>query len=450
MKNARQVALDILDRLQRGDQPLDYWLEKAEPQIAELKRPDRALVHALVYGTLRWKGRLDFIIDQLAQKPAKIDPLVRTILEMALFQMNHLDRVPDSAAVHTAVDLAKTNGRKWAAGFVNGLLRRSAATPDPIRWPGEKAAPHEALSVEQALPAWLTRRWIERYGLDQARLLSGAINTIPLVTLRTNTLKTDRDELMQRIETEAQTVKATRYSREGIQIASLARPLGQWPAYRNGWFQVQDEAAQLVTHLLAPVPGETVWDACAGLGTKTAHIAQLMNNQGTVLASDVHPHRLAQLTDDMQRLGIAIVTPRIMDLIGISADATLPLFDRILIDAPCSGLGVLQKNPDGKWRVSEADISRSAARQVAILDRVAARLRPGGRLVYAVCSFEPEENEGVIEAFLQKHPEFAIDIPKIAGTPQANRFITPQGFFKTMPYVENMDGFFAALLIKVS
>lgn len=448
MKNARQVALDILDHLQRGDQPLDYWLEKAEPQIAELKRPDRALVHALVYGTLRWKGRLDFIIDQLAQKPAKIDPLVRTILEMALFQLNHLDRIPDSAAVHTAVDLAKTNGRKWAAGFVNGLLRRSAAVPSPIRWPEEKEAPHELLSVEQALPYWLARRWIERYGLAQARLLGSAINTIPRVTLRTNTLKADRSDLMRRIEAEAQTVAATRYSPEGIQIASLARPLRQWPAYQDGWFQVQDEAAQLVSHLLAPVPGETVWDACAGLGTKTAHLAQLMNNQGVILASDVHPHRLAQLKDDMQRLGIAIVTPRIMDLTGISTDATLPEFDRILVDAPCSGLGVLQKNPDGKWRVSEADISRSAQRQTAILERMAPRLRPGGRLVYAVCSFEPEENEGVIEAFLQKHPEFAIDIPKIAGTVQANRFITPQGYSKTLPHLEGMDGFFAAVLIK--
>ena len=448
MKNARQVALDILDRLQRGDQPLDYWLEKAEPQIAELKRQDRALVHALVYGTLRWKGRLDFIIDQLAQKPAKIDPLVRTILEMALFQMNHLDRVPDSAAVHTAVDLAKTNGRKWAAGFVNGLLRRSTTAPDPIRWPGEKAAPHEALSIEIALPAWLTRRWTERYGLDQARLLGSAINTIPRVTLRTNTLKTDRSDLMRRIQAEAQTVAATRYSPEGIQIASLARPLSQWPAYRDGWFQVQDEAAQLISHLLAPVPGETVWDACAGLGTKTAHVAQLMNNQGVIVASDVHPHRLAHLKADMQRLGVAIVTPRVMDLTGISGGAALPEFDRILVDAPCSGLGVLQKNPDGKWRVSEADISRSAQRQKAILERVAPHLRPGGRLVYAVCSFEPEENEGVIEAFLQKHPEFAIDNPKIAGTAKANRFITPQGYFKTLPHLEGMDGFFAALLIK--
>ena len=204
----------------------------------------------------------------------------------------------------------------------------------------------------------------------------------------------------------------------------------------------------MISHLLAPVPGETVWDACAGLGTKTAHVAQLMNNQGVIVASDVHPHRLVHLKADMQRLGVAIVTPRVMDLTGISGGATLPEFDRILVDAPCSGLGVLQKNPDGKWRVSEADISRSAQRQKAILERVAPHLRPGGRLVYAVCSFEPEENEGVIEAFLQKHPEFAIDNPKIAGTAQANRFITPQGYFKTLPHLEGMDGFFAALLIK--
>jgi len=447
MSSARQIAFDLLRQNHDDRYPLDHWLDQAEPRLKGLSRPDRALVHALVYGTLRWQERLDFIIDQLADKPGKIDPRARIILRLALFQLQHMDRIPASAAVHSAVELAKKNRLQWATGFINGLLRRAIRHP-ALAWPDAATTPDLALSVTLSFPRWLTARWLERWSEDEVRRLCEAINTVPAITLRTNTLKTDRATLMGAIQAEAADILPTAYAPEGITLSALATPIPQWPSFQQGWFQVQDEAAQLVVHMLAPQPGETVWDACAGLGTKTAHIAQLMNNQGRLLASDRSDAKLIRLSDEMRRLGVTIATPHRLDLIvGDASD--LPIFDRILVDAPCSGLGVLQKNPDGKWRGSAQELERYQQRQIALLTRAALHLRPGGILVYAVCSFEPEENMAVVKAFLQNHPDFAIHHSGMrAAVDSQPALLTPEGCLSTLPHRHRMDGFFAAAFFK--
>lgn len=443
MSSARQLAFDILHQTHDGRHPLDHWLDLAEPRLRGLSRADRALVHALVYGTLRWQGRLDFTIDHLADKPGKIDWRVRLILRQALFQLYHMDRIPESAAVHSAVELAKNNRLNWAAGFINGLLRRATKRPT-LPWPDATQPPDLTLAAELSFPRWLTARWLSRWGWAETRRLCETINTIPAITLRANTLKIDRPGLSTAVREEAGQLQDTLYAPEGITITALSRPISQWPCFQQGLFQVQDEAAQLVVHMLAPRPGETIWDACAGLGTKTAHIAQCMNDQGQVLASDVNAAKLDRLNAEMQRLGISIVSCRTMDLCG-PPPSDLPRFDRILVDAPCSGLGVLQKNPDGKWRVHEADLKKYQQRQITLLTQAAVHLRPGGILVYAVCSFEPEENEAVAKAFLQNHPDFAIHHP---GKQTAAGFhpslLTPEGWLSTLPHRHMMDGFFAA------
>lgn len=445
---ARRIALAILEQVTRNRQTLDHWLDEAEPRLAKLSRVDRALTHALVYGTLRWQGRLDFLIDDLAQKPHKIDPRVRIILRMALFQMHHLDRVPDSAAVDTAVELAKHSGRVWAAGFVNGMLRRAAATRDRIEWPDLQATPDLAVAVRCAVPRWLAARWIQRLGLQETRRLCEAINGIPSITIRTHTLKTDRRALIEAIRSEARRIEPTRFTPEGIVLSGPVTPLPQWTAFQDGRFQVQDEAAQLVSHMVAPRPGETVWDACAGMGTKTAHLAQLMQNRGTLVATDRNAGKLQRLEQEMRRLGITIARHHSLDLAAATLP-DLPLFDRILLDAPCSGLGVLQKNPDGKWRSTPGDMDRCAMRQLALLERTAPRLRPGGVLVYAVCSIEPEENEAIVKAFLQKHPEFAIHRPSMKTVNRCEALLTHEGWLKTFPHRHGMDGFFAAAFRKI-
>ncbi|MCJ8500574.1 16S rRNA (cytosine(967)-C(5))-methyltransferase RsmB [Desulfatitalea alkaliphila] len=448
MSNARQIAFDLLCGVQQGEYPLDHLLDAAADRFEDLSRPDRALAHALIYGTLRWQGRLDHVIDFWGKKPEKIDPRVRIVLRMALFQFLFMDRVPQRAIVHSAVELTKRNGRRYAAGFVNGVLRRALAAPEQVVWPDAAQDPVGWLATHHALPPWLARRWIERWGLTEAEALCTAINTIPEVTLRVNTLRTDRDALLQALGQDTEQIRTTHHSPEGIVVAGFKRSLTQWSSYQAGLFQVQDEAAQLVTHLVAPQPGETIWDACAGLGTKTAHLAQLMDHRGTLLAADRQGTKLDRLENEMTRLGITMVRRQVMDLEIPNAADGLPSFDRILVDAPCSGLGVLRKNPDGKWHTRPADLARCRQRQLTLLNSVAVHVRNGGRLVYAVCSMEPEENEGVVEQFLQNRSDFAIYRPEMNEVASPETFLTSEGYLKTMPHRHGMDGFFAVCLVR--
>jgi 16S rRNA (cytosine967-C5)-methyltransferase len=448
MSQARAIAADLLNRLQDRRNTLDQLLDRADSRILRLDRADRSLVHALVFGVQRWQRRLDWSIDHLASRKSRIDPHVRTILRLGLFQIQFLQRIPASAAVHTSVELAKKTGRKYAAGFVNGVLREAIRRADQIPWPDAEKDPLTHLAVTHSFPEWLISRWMHRWGAKATHALCRTINTVPDITLRTNTLRISRINLMAAVLSEAEGVRQTRYSPEGIALTRLHRPLPQWPAFQEGWFQVQGEAAQITSRFLGPRPGETVWDVCAGLGTKTAHMAALMQNSGRIVATDLYAGKLDRLDREMNRLGIAIVQSTPLDL--TVSDPKLPraAFDRILLDAPCSGLGVLQKNPDGKWRLTPQDIEKNSTRQLALLTRTAPFLKPGGTLVYAVCSLEPEESEQLVDAFLQKHPEFAIHPGSLEAGDGINSLLTPRGFLSTIPHQSQLDGFFAAALIK--
>jgi 16S rRNA (cytosine967-C5)-methyltransferase len=448
MSQARAIALKLLNGIQDHRRTLDQLLNQADSQILSLNRADRSLVHALVYGVQRWQSRLDWVIDHLTDRNRKIDPHIRTILRLGLFQIQFLERIPASAAVHSSVELAKQTGRKWAAGFVNGVLREAIRRADQIPWPDPGTDPLAFLSVTHAFPHWLVSRWMNRWGVEATDAICRAVNTIPDITLRTNTLRISRQGLISAIGSEAEAVRETRFCPEGISLTRLHRPLPQWPSFKEGWFQVQSEAAQIISHYLAPCPGERVWDVCAGLGTKTAHMAQLMQNQGHIMATDLYADKLQRLDREMDRLGISIVQSMALDLEAPGTRLKCAEFDRIMIDAPCSGLGVLQKNPDGKWRVTPGDVRKNSARQLTLLTRAAPFLKCGGVLVYAVCSLEPEENEQVVEAFLQKHPEFAIYPDNPMMDTQMNSLLTPRGFLSTVSHLSQMNGFFAAALTR--
>lgn len=447
--SARHLAITILYECQKSHHTLDYWLERSAAPIEALNRPDRALLHALVYGVLRWQGRLDWIIAQLVDRPdKKIDALVRIVMRVGIFQMIYLDRIPPSAAVNTAVEWVKINNRSWAAGFVNSVLRKAASQSDSISWPDQEKSPVQAIAVQHAFPPWLIKRWIAQHGMEKTILHCQALNTIAPLTLRTNTLNTTRSDIMAALSSLASNIVPTRHAPEGVHFASPAKPVSQWPLFRQGALQIQGEAAQLIAHLLSAAPGHRIWDACAGLGTKTAHIAQIMENNGYILATDHSQEKLALLEKEMQRLAISVVATHCMDL----AKATPPEtgFDRILLDAPCSGLGVLQNNPDGKWRIQPKDFKIYGRRQLAFLEQVQPHLVPGGLLVYAVCSTEPEENERVIDQFLQKHPEFVIQTPELDNIVDLDNLLNDKGYLKTAPHRHQMDGFFAAVLKKAT
>jgi 16S rRNA (cytosine967-C5)-methyltransferase len=447
MNQARDLAFAILQALGNGARTLDYWLSHHAVAVDALSRSDRALMHTLVFGVLRWRMQLDWFIDQLAQKPKKkIDPAVRNILRLAIFQLLYLDRIPHSAAVNTAVNLTKTCGRSWAAAFVNGLLRRASVHLVDLAGNVPNEDPVSALAISQSFPDWMISRWLRRFGATETELLCKAINSIPAITIRTNTLRCTRSQLLTAIADQATHLAPTPHAPEGISFRSPQHAIARWNTFTNGWFQVQGEAAQLVSHLLAPQPGHHIWDACAGLGTKTAHLAQLVENQGRILATDQHESKLVQLNLEMERLGITVVRTRSLNLLNGEVPLNLPQFDRILIDAPCSGIGVLQKNPDGKWRNTLADLKRYGHRQAQLLSTVAPLVKPNGILVYAVCSIEPEENEDVVKRFLAEHHEFTVQPPELNYVSERASLTTPQGYLYTLPHRHQMDGFFAAAL----
>jgi len=426
---------------------LDALLEEYFAAVGSGSRQDRALLQALVYGVLRWRKRLDYLIAHFSStRFNKINPTVLNILRLALFQIIYLDRIPPSAAVNTAVDLAKTAGAPWVTGYVNALLRKAARQYPEVALPDIRQNPVSAMAVRKSFPTWIIRQWMKRYGADNTALLCDSVNTIPPITVRANTLRASREQLAEAIAGKADCVEPTVYAPDGITFTNPAASIPEFDAFKAGWFQVQDEAAQLVSLLLDPQPADTVLDACAGLGGKTGHIAQLMNNEGVLVALDVSESKLLRLSAAMQRLGVSIVSTVRHDLELPLPRETATGFDRILLDAPCSGLGVMRRNPDIKWRSSKRNLTKYKTRQLQLLKNAARLLKPSGILVYAVCSPEPEENEAVVNEFLKNHDEFAIseEFGRLPDRLWAAAEVP--GVFKTFPDLKQMDGFYAARL----
>jgi 16S rRNA (cytosine967-C5)-methyltransferase len=448
--DARKSALDILNTLDGGHQTLDAVLEEFSSGNIEVPRRERALLQALVYGVLRWRGRLDFLISHFSStRFDKINPKVLNILRLALFQIVYLDRIPDSAAVNTAVELAKASGAPWVVRYVNALLRSAVREYQNVSFPQVGKNAMSALAGEKSFPEWIVSRWLDRYGPQDTAALCDSINAIPPITVRTNTLKISRRQLMEALANEAEQIKPTAYSPDGITLINPIAAIPELSAFKAGWFQVQDEAAQLVSMLLNPQPGESVLDACAGLGGKTGHIAQMMKNEGTVAALDVSAGKLLRLQAEVQRLGITIVSTFCHDLEREIPQDRLPGFDRILLDAPCSGLGVIRRNPDIKWRTSKKNLLAFKARQIRLLTNLARLVKPSGILVYAVCSPEPEENEEVINEFLKNHSGFVINKEFGQLPEKLCAMAESRGIFKTFPHSGQMDGFFSIRLQRI-
>jgi 16S rRNA (cytosine967-C5)-methyltransferase len=445
----RRLALQILTTQEQSTRTLDSVIEDTKGKILSDRR-DRALLNALVFGVLRWRGRLDFVIQNFSRIPLKkIDTQVLSILRLGLFQILHLDRIPVSAAVNTSVELAKLSSPPWVVRYVNAILRNAARGLKNIQFPDIRTNPSKAIAARKSFPQWLIRRWLDSYGLDETARCCDAINTIPPLTLRTNTLLTNRATLMQSLGDHAESVQPTKIVPDGVLLQNPNKPIPEFAAYKNGWFQVQDEAAQLVTLLLNPQPGDKILDACAGLGGKTGHMAQLMINTGRIIALDKIETKLEKLTEQMRQMGVSIVTSAKHDLNTALLKENFGTFDRILLDAPCSGLGVLRRNPDSKWNIKERMLKNYGKNQVRFLNNLAHLVNRTGIMVFSVCSSEPEEGEWVSEQFLKSHPEFVIESPSPALPIDFTSFITREGYLKTSPHQHDMDGFFAVCFKRI-
>lgn len=446
-KTARAICLEILNRIEKNSFHPDQLLSESFKRYRHLTAIDRAFLTELTYGVIRWKRRLDWIIQFFSEVPIhKIEIEILNVLRMGLYQILFLSRTPASAAVNESVELAKGFRGRGGGGFVNAILRSILRKKDEIHYPDVNRDPVLNLSIIESYPLWLVQRWIREMGFQETLRLCQFNNHLSPLTLRTNTLKISRKALIEKLKEKGLNPSPTHFSEDGI-ILQDPPPISELPFMREGFFIVQDEASQLVTAILDPKPGEWILDACAAPGAKTTHIAQRMENRGEVFALDIKKNRLALIEENSKRLGIPIIKM-------IRGDASLPVplsgeikFDRILADVPCSGFGTLRKNPDLKWRRTEQDILRLAELQLSILKSLAGYVKRGGILVYSTCTVFREENEDVVEKFLNEHPEFRPDrIDPIL--PEECHSLIKDGYFKTFPPRDEMDGFFVARLTK--
>ena len=449
-KTPRAICLDILNWVEEADLHPDRLLSDSFKRYRYLTSLDRSFLTELTYGTIRWRGKLDWVIRHFSKIPFdKIELQTLNTLRLGLYQILFLSRTPSSAAVNESVELVKRIRGGGGAGFVNAVLRSSIRQKEEISYPDIAKDPARHLSVVQSHPLWLVQRWINEMGVEEALHTCAFDNQISSLTLRANTLKINRKNLMEKLREEELKSIPTAYSEEGI-VLQDPPPASELPFLKEGLYIIQDEASQLVTSILDPKPGERILDACAAPGGKTTHMAQKMKNEGEIYALDLSKGKLDLIDEICQRLGVKIVK-------ALKADAAVSLpvsndlvFDRVLADVPCSGFGTLRKNPDLKWKRGEKDVKRLSELQLAILNNLSVYVKKGGVLVYSTCTVFHEENEDVVEKFLGGHSEFQLDRIEKAGKSEKLSPFLRDGYFRTFLPRNEMDGFFVARMRKES
>jgi 16S rRNA (cytosine967-C5)-methyltransferase len=373
---------------------------------------------------------------------AKSEINVKNTLRVALYQILFLERIPHAAAVNEGVEFIKRIRGDKPAGLVNAVLRNIIRNIEGIRYPDPAEDEVQYLSVFYSHPQWMVRRWLERYGREETERLMVANNDRPSLSLRINRLKISPSAFKNHLASQQIQFNSSTYLSHFVRVKTLSR-IGQMDLFRNGMFTIQDESAALPCQLLDARPGDRILDLCAAPGGKTTNLAEMMNNEGTIIALDKYEAKLGLIKGSADRLGLRIIQLQAADAMTFEERPA----DRILLDAPCSGLGTLSKKPDMKWKRDQADIAKLAVTQRALLENAARLLRPSGVLVYSTCTIEPEENELVIAAFLADHPEFHLEP---AGQWIHADLVTPQGWVVTLPHRHGMDGSFAVRLAKAT
>ncbi|MBN3942901.1 16S rRNA (cytosine(967)-C(5))-methyltransferase [Nostoc sp. NMS9] len=492
MTNPRQLAFIALRDVHKGayaDVALDRVLQKVN-----LLDCDRRLVTELVYGSVRRQRTLDTLIDQLAKKKSHQQPQdLRTILHLGFYQLRYQERIPASAAVNTTVQLAKENGFSGLTGFVNGLLRQyirlaEKIKGDPLQLPEspdlENLSPNlspkrgealnsppslvgkgagglgfaltfpndvksqvERLGILHSFPDWIVQVWLEQLGLTDTEQLCEWMNQSPTIDLRINPLRASIEEVEVALQSAGVLVRRIPHLPQALRFIGNTGSIQKLPGFKEGWWTVQDSSAQLVGHLLDPQPGEVVIDACAAPGGKTTHIAELMADEGKIWACDRTPSRLRKLQENFQRLNLQSIQIYTGDSRHFKQFQNTA--DRVLLDAPCSGLGTMHRHADARWRQTPESVRELSVLQRELLTHTSTFVKPGGVLVYATCTLHPAENEEVISAFLAESPDWQIESPSGLELPDSTDS-TPQGWFKLWPHRQDMDGFFMVRLRKTN
>jgi len=443
MQNPRQIAFLALREVHRRGAFADVALDRTfrNSQLTDL---DRRLVTELVYGSVRRMRAIDFIIDKLAtKKSSQQPPELRTILHLGLYQLQYLNNIPPSAAVNTTVQLAKENGFSGLSSFVNGLLRQYIRLTDqelnPLTVTSYKSTV-ERLGILHSFPDWIVEMWIEQLGETETEQLCQWFNQSPTIDLRINPLKSTIAEIETAFKSQNISVSRIPHLPQALRLNGSSGAIQNLPGYSEGWWTIQDSSAQLVTHLLDPQPGETIIDVCAAPGGKTTHIAELIQDTGTIYACDKTENRLKRLKENADRLQIKSIQIHTGD--SRQFPEFIDLADRVLLDAPCSGLGTLHRRADARWHHTPENIQAQSQLQSELLANAATFVKSGGVLVYATCTIHPLENETVIRSFLANNPHWQIEPPTIDLPVQPS----PEGWVKVWPHRNQMDGFFMVRL----
>ena len=476
MQNPRQIAFLALREVHRRGAFADAALDRAFGN-SQLNDLDRRLVTELVYGSVRRMRSIDFIIDKLAtKKSSQQPPELRTILHLGLYQLEYLNQIPPSAAVNTTVQLAKENGFSGLSSFVNGLLRKYTrlTPPTPPYQGGVKSVanspqqaetkttsnsppyqggaggglnslklpenPVERLGILHSFPDWLVELWLEQIGETETEQLCEWFNQSPTIDLRINPLKSSIAQIETAFKSHNISTSRIPHLPQALRLNGTIGAIQNLPGYSEGWWTIQDSSAQLVTHLLGPQPGETIIDACAAPGGKTTHSAELMQDEGTIYACDKTASRLKKLKENADRLQMKSIKIHTGD--SRHFPEFVNLADRVLLDAPCSGLGTLHRRADARWRHTPENIQQQSQLQSELLANAATFVKSGGLLVYATCTIHPLENETVIRSFLDSNPHWQIEPPTIDLPVQPS----PEGWVKVWPHRNQMDGFFMVRL----
>lgn len=442
----RETAVKILYDIDKKGAYSNISLSK-HLESRSLKDIDRAFITEMVYGILKWKLTIDFIISNFSKiKIKKISPWILNILRIGVYQLIFIDKVPVSAACNESVKLAKRYGHAASSKYVNGVLRNISRNKETIKYPDKKEDLSKFLSIKYSHPIWMVNDWLNRYGEEFTEELLKNNNEVPPFTIRTNTLKISKADLKKILEEEGFEVDDGQYAKDAL-IIKNPKSLQRIDAFKKGYFQVQDESSMFVASILDPEPGDFVLDVCSAPGGKATHLAQLMNNKGAIVARDIYTHKIGLIDESVKRLGIDIIKTEVFDAITFDKKHEGQV-DKVLVDAPCTGLGIIRRKPDIKWRRKKEDKDKIIKLQKKILSTSSKYVKEDGIIVYSTCTIEPEENEHIIEKFLENNKDFCLEdiwqhLPKqLESLPKG--YNQKKGYIQLYTNKHGVDGFFIA------
>lgn len=443
LKNVRTAALDGLLAVEKK-QAYSNLLLTSLIEKNQLPKKDIPLLTELIYGTLQRKLTLDYYIQHFIKGNKKLEDWVHNLLRLSIYQMVFLDRIPDRAVLHESVEIAKARGHKGIASFVNGVLRNVQRNGVPSI--DEISNPIERIGIKTSTPSWLVKRLVEQYGLEEAEAILLEQLKPAKQTARINRMKGSIDEVIARLKGEGLKVEKGKLVPEAIEVIKGNAALTD--AFSKGLLTIQDESSMLVAKALDVKEDDHILDSCAAPGGKTTHIAEMLSNTGKVISLDLHEHKVKLIEGQVNRLGLSNVETRVMDARKVADYFEGETFDKILVDAPCTGFGVIRRKPEIKYTKTEKDVQALANIQLEILRAVAPLVKPGGLIVYSTCTIDQEENKTVLEAFLREHRQFSKDTSLSERMPESLHPYVKDGELQILPHYVGSDGFYIAALRK--